>query len=242
MSLGRSAREEAEFERHHYPHHDKKYPPVLINKDGVHNFLEQQEIERRRVVERLRQGFPSDAHERSYTGFKALHRHMFQDVYQWAGQERTYTTGRGAAPFAPPEHITPWMEKRFELFRRENRLIGLGKKDFATRAAEHVNEINAAHPFIEGNGRVQRTWLRMVSENAGYTLRLTSQDKDLWNEASRIGFERADHSPMVMLIHDRLEEVRSRDRTATTREQYIEQARKRMKEAQEQLRLPGRDR
>jgi cell filamentation protein len=63
-----------------------------------------------------------------------------------------------------------------------------------------VNEINAAHPFIEGNGRTQRVWLRDIAAQAGHRLTLRSGEKDAWYEASRIGFERSDYQPMAELI------------------------------------------
>jgi fido (protein-threonine AMPylation protein) len=51
-----------------------------------------------------------------------------------------------------------------------------------------VNEINVAHPFIDGNGRTQRSWLRMLTDNAGFELRLTDRDIKRWNDASARGF------------------------------------------------------
>ena len=112
---------------------------------------------------RMRQSLPKDATPRAYEGSTAIHQHLFQDVYAWAGQERTYTTGRGSAPFALPENIGAWAEKQFATLRRRRFLQGLSAAAFARGAAELVNEINAAHPFIEGNGRTQRVWLRALA-------------------------------------------------------------------------------
>ena len=83
-------------------------------------------------------------------------------------------------------------------------LIGCAKHDFAVAAARYVNEINACHPFVDGNGRTQRFWLRMLANNAGFQLTLTSRDEKRWNEASRTGFLRSDHKPMAELIESRL--------------------------------------
>ncbi len=65
------------------------------------------------VDNRLHEGLPVAARATTYDGFKSIHRHLFQDVYEWAGQERTYTSGPGSSPFAPPEQIKPWAEKQF---------------------------------------------------------------------------------------------------------------------------------
>ncbi|AZS19429.1 hypothetical protein CSW63_01405 (plasmid) [Caulobacter sp. FWC26] len=113
---------------------------------------------------RIEEGMPARAGEPTYAAFKAIHFHLFQDLYAWAGQERTYTTGRGPTPFAPPEQIAPWMEKQFAAFRE---LKGLSAEGFAVASANFITEINAAHPFIEGNGRTQRIWLGGVAERAG---------------------------------------------------------------------------
>jgi cell filamentation protein len=41
----------------------------------------------------------------SYEGFKAIHKHLFGEIYEWAGSERKYTPGRGPLPFAKHESI-----------------------------------------------------------------------------------------------------------------------------------------
>ncbi len=96
------------------------------------------------------------------------------------------------------------MEDLFTQLVRDGYLVGRSKKDFAAEAARYVNEINACHPFIDGNGRTQRFWLRMLANKAGYDLALGSQDNKRWNEASRIGFIRQDHRPMARLLQSRL--------------------------------------
>lgn len=206
MNYGRSARDEAIYQATLYPGTN-----VLRNRLDIRDTDRLEAAERYLVDRRFREGLPPEARELSYAGFKAIHRHLFQDVYEWAGQERRYTTGRGDAPFAVPEYIAPWMEQRFDLLKSENNLVGLKRGAFAARAAEHVNEINAAHPFIEGNGRTQRTWLRVLADGARFQLTLSGQDREAWNAASKMGFERSDHTPMAELLRDRLEE-RSRER------------------------------
>ena len=131
-------------------------------------------------------------------------RHLFRDLYSWAGKERKYTTGRGSIPFAVPEHIGPWMQQQFNALARDNYLVGLDLDAFAVAAAKYVNEINAVHPFIDCNGRTQRFWLRMLANNAGFDLTLTEQDGKRWNEASRLGFTRSDHTAMARLLKRRL--------------------------------------
>ncbi|MFD1130564.1 Fic family protein [Paenibacillus provencensis] len=98
------------------------------------------------------------------------------------------------------------MEEQLEKLKRENYLRGLVREEFARKIARIVNEINAAHPFIEGNGRTQRQWLRIVADQAGHSLTFRMGDWERWYEAPRIGFEQVKHGPMIELIKDCLEQ------------------------------------
>lgn len=199
MSYLRTAHEREAYRRTFYADTE-----VYINKFRIRDQKLLEETERSMTERRAAEGFPPRAHHRTYTGFKAIHRHLFQDLYGWAGRERKYTTGRGSIPFAVPDHITSWMNGLFDQLATEDYLIGLRKQDFAAGSAKFVNEINACHPFIDGNGRTQRFWLRMLADNAGFYLDLNSRDSRRWNDASRIGFLKHDHEPMAGLIRSRL--------------------------------------
>lgn len=199
MSYLRSDHEKAAFRRVYYPGTN-----VYVNKLGIRDAAELEAIERELTAERAEQGFPRSAHFRSYDGFRAIHRQLFRDLYSWAGKERRYTTGRGSIPFAVPEHIGPWMQQQFNALARDDYLVGLTLDAFAEAAARYVSEINAAHPFIDGNGRTQRFWLRMLADNAGFDLTLRETDRKRWNDASRDGFMQSDHAPMAALLKKRL--------------------------------------
>ena len=203
--FGRSAVEQREYERHHYAGTD-----VLINALNIRNPVILEATERSLVAKRYQQGLPEAALRLDSAGIQAIHRHLFQDIYSWAGEFRRYTTGRGAAPFAPPEQIGPWLDQQFEKLKAEHYLKNTDADHFARRAAHYVNELNAAHPFIEGNGRTQRVWLRNLAGQADHHVRLRSDDRDRWYEASRIGFEKADAGPMAALIRGSLAKTNER--------------------------------
>ncbi|MEM7236219.1 MAG: Fic family protein [Pseudomonadota bacterium] len=205
---GRSAREQALYAQIHDPE-----TGVLKNTLGITTQTNLEIAERYLIAKRAQQGLPDRATQLDIGGLLAIHQHLFQDVYPWAGQIREYTTGRGPAPFAPPEQIAPWLDCQFATLEQDQFLKDLAAEPFAKRAAEFVNEINAAHPFVEGNGRVQRTWLRGLAAGAGHRIELRSADKDQWYEASRIGFERADRRPMAALIEEAIARGRTQDQT-----------------------------
>lgn len=226
MSYTRSATEQREFERIF-----DTGTQTLRNKLGISDPKTLEQVERQVTRRAAQSPLPRTGQAMTYDGFKAIHAHLFGDLYAWAGQERKYTTGRGPAPFAPPEQIASWMEKQFTALRKEGFLQGLPKDKFAERAAHYVNEINAVHPFVDGNGRAQRMWLRVLADRNGYEFRLGSKDREAWNKASMIGFN-SSNKPMAELIASRLNE---RDRAQSKQQETI--ARK----AEQALRAMERD-
>ena len=92
-------------------------------------------------------------------GYLATHRHLFQDLYDWAGQPRTVMLAKGESAFAFPHAIQPSLEKRFADLAAKGNLRGLSPKAFAAGTAHHISELNAIHPFREGNGRTMRLHL-----------------------------------------------------------------------------------
>ena len=68
--------------------------------------------------------------------------------------------------------------------------------EFASRAAETINDINAVHPFIEGNGRTSREFLKDLAEQAGHPIYVARFDRASWYEAAARGFEHGDNIPM----------------------------------------------
>ena len=74
----RTSREDDEYARVVYPG-----TSVYVNKLDIRDQASLEKIERYLSATRADQGFPSRAHFRSYAGFKAIHRHLFQDLYAW---------------------------------------------------------------------------------------------------------------------------------------------------------------
>lgn len=99
--------EQEVYDRLMYPDPD---PRVPVNKLGLRNHVELGAWEAELVGRRMRQGLPPEPLELTYTGFKAIHGHLFQDIYEWAGKERTYTTGRNASEDGVrfPVFAAPW--------------------------------------------------------------------------------------------------------------------------------------
>ena len=135
-------------------------------------------------------------------GFKAAHRHLFQDVFPWAGQIRTVglTHPQNATPFAFPNMIEDVLAKQFTTLQGARGLIGLDAAAFAAKAADHIGELNAIHAFREGNGRTMRLHLRQLAAQAGHELDETHMPVKEWNDASGISFHKADSRPLAAVI------------------------------------------
>ena len=76
----------------------------------------------------------------------------------------------------------------------------LSAEEFAARAADHISELNAIHPFREGNGRTQRAFLFMLGRQAGHEVDMTRIDPRAWNDASRDSFRTGDSRSLRDII------------------------------------------
>jgi cell filamentation protein len=103
----------------------------------------------------------------------AIHRHLFQDVYAWAGQFRTMRISKAGSMFCYPEHIPTEMRSLFDRLKHDNYSRDLSTDDFIRRAAHFLATLNAIHPFRDGNGRTQLTFLAVLAAEARHPLALT---------------------------------------------------------------------
>jgi cell filamentation protein len=106
-----------------------------------------------------------------------IHQYLFQDVYEWAGEVRSVDIIRGESRFCNVRHIQSYSNTVFSALAAEKYLVNLEPKVFANRLAHYLSEINAIHPFREGNGRVQRLFISQLAENAGYYLDYSALDQ-----------------------------------------------------------------
>jgi cell filamentation protein len=99
-----------------------------------------------------------------------IHQHLFQDVYEWAGEVRSVDIIRDDSRFCNVRQIQSYSNIVFRSLAAEKYLVKLVPKVFASRLAHYLSEINTIHPFREGNGRVQRLLISQLAEQAGHSL------------------------------------------------------------------------
>jgi len=155
---------------------------VLKNRRGIQSPEALQNFEWMRTVRRSLDlpGFPLSAR-----GIQAMHHHLFQDVYEWAGKFRTVNMSKDGEAFLHKDQVAEALTARFQHLRWHNDLKGLSADRFARGAAEHIAELNHIHPFREGNGRVMKLHLEQLAEQAGHTLDLTRIEAGPWNRGSK---------------------------------------------------------
>ncbi len=101
---------------------------------------------------------------------QAIHKRLFGDLYEWAGQLRRVEITKGTSNFARYLVIESGARQLFQRLAAENCLRGLDPDAFSQRAGYYLGEINVLHPFREGNGRAQREFIRELAQKAGYRI------------------------------------------------------------------------
>jgi len=151
------------------------------------------EITAQRASEPLPAGRMDDKH------YRAIHRHLFQDVYDWAGEIRKVRIAKNGNWFCFPENIDKQMSEIFARLAKERHLKGLDKSTFAKKAAHLLAELNAIHPFREGNGRTQLSFLAVLADYAGHSFDLDKLKPQAMLKATIASFD-ADEGPLVGVI------------------------------------------
>ena len=151
-----------------------------------------------------------------FAHLKEVHRRLFQDVYDWAGQvrqnfdaaKRDYVGGSAYA-FVPSAQIHQEAARIFYDLASHDCLKGLTLAEFVPQLARLHGELNHLHAFPEGNGRTQRLFLEQVAENAGHPIDLSIGTEYRIIEAS-IAQARGQHFMMERLVHEAADADRAR--------------------------------
>ncbi len=173
---------------------------VLINKfderDGDKLQLAERRLSTQRHSELSSLNLPATAE-----GYRAVHKHLLQDVYEWAGKDRTINISKPGAPFANAQFVTSQLNKCFEEFSKSTAAV----KDpdrFFDRLGEHITELNVIHPFREGNGRAMRAHAEVLARSQGFDIDTVNIDKAKWMAASKVGFVTGDYRDMAQLLRE----------------------------------------
>lgn len=98
---------------------------------------------------------------------QSFHRYIFGDIYDWAGEVRTVAIAKGGL-FCLPQHMKSYAAEIFDKLSAAGHLRGRPRERFVTGLTELLADVNALHPFREGNGRTQRAFVSQLASDAGY--------------------------------------------------------------------------
>lgn len=145
---------------------------ALENKLGITNSAElareEERISKKKAVELFESGSLEKLAPGRFASLQAIHKALFKDIYDFAGELRTVNLAKGNFRFAPLMYL-------------EAALANIDKMPQSTfdEIVEKYVEMNIAHPFREGNGRSTRLWLdQMLKAGIGQVVDWSKVDKE----------------------------------------------------------------
>jgi cell filamentation protein len=124
------------------------------------------------------------------------------DAYVYPGNRADPRRLRPRSPSGLPQFIESSATEIFTRLTRKRRLVGLARSAFIDQLATYLGDVNALHPFREGNGRAQRVFFGQLANESGYRLRWQLVDAER-NVAASIASARGD----LHLLHELLNEI-----------------------------------
>ena len=179
---------------------------LLRNRLGITDARQQRHVEAEltasRIYDLIRSPIPG-AYDLAH--LRAFHRQIFQDLYDWAGELRTVSIGRGRL-FSLPQHLEADAGELFDWLARAEYLRGRDRAAFVDDLTELYADLNALHPFRDGNGRTQRAFLGQLAVDAGHPIHWAAMDPGENNAASKAaqeGDNDALRALLDLLVHRR---------------------------------------
>ena len=128
---------------------------MLENKLGIKSptelAYEEEKISKKRAAELFENGILDTLIPGTFSALQAIHRYLFNDIYDFAGKVRTVNISKGSFRFAPVMYLDEAVGK----------IEKMPQTNFDEIVEKYV-EMNVAHPFREGNGRSMRIWLDLM--------------------------------------------------------------------------------
>ncbi len=133
---------------------------------------------------------------------RAIHRHLFQDIYDWAGEPRTIDMRKGDGPlFAPKAMLAMYATNAETELADDTMLRNLSREQFIQKLAHHYDQWNDLHLFREGNGRAGRVFWERIANDAGWTMDWTRIGGPENAAAFQTAREHQDLKPLASLLN-----------------------------------------
>lgn len=176
---------------------------ALKNKLGITDPDKLAKAEYDLVAEQIGQILSSEPPQKpDFDYLLSLHRQLFQDIYDFAGKVRTVNISKpdSPVPFCYADFIFSESQRIFSQLTTDNYFVGLSKDKFIEKLAWLSSELNALHPFREGNGRTIRLFITQLARNAGYLIDFLIAPHDSIIAADRAAFA-GNLAPLIELYN-----------------------------------------
>ena len=176
---------------------------VLINKFDIRNIndltITEREITALKILEAEKNPIRGKF---DLKHLQKIHEFIFGDIYEWAGKIREGDfLIKGESIFCRAMYIENLASDIHNKLSADNFLRGIAKDDFISKLAYYMGEINALHPFREGNGRTQRLYFKQLCKKAGYDLEFHKTKKDELVKADIAAFN-CDYSLLIRILNN----------------------------------------
>lgn len=133
-------------------------------------------VESGAVAKRLQELYESPIKIKGIDSLLKIHRHLFQDIYVWAGKKRAVEISKDGKQFFPTSHFDNAFRYIDQLIAELKKIPKSNSRLLAEKLAVILDNVNYLHPFREGNGRTQREFLRLLALEKGLSLNLNPPD------------------------------------------------------------------
>ncbi|MBK7381479.1 MAG: Fic family protein [Ignavibacteriales bacterium] len=157
------------------------------------------------VTKRIQELYENPIKIKGVDSLLSIHRHLFQDVYSWAGKRRKVEISKAGKQFFPTTHFDNAFRYIDTLISDYKNISKGDKQQIAEKLAEILDNVNYLHPFREGNGRAQREFLRLLALEKGLTLNLNPADNKYVYDQYMQGTISSDVKTLSKLILDLIE-------------------------------------
>lgn len=110
--------------------------------------------------------------------YKAIHRFLFEDIYDWAGSFRKVDMSKKGTGFCSVEQLDSVARNCFGRLAENNLFSDLDRDEFIDAIVDFYCVTNMLHPFREGNGRTQRIFISQLIHHNGYDFDFSDIDSD----------------------------------------------------------------
>ena len=110
--------------------------------------------------------------------YKAIHKYLFDDIYEWAGKIRNVDMSKKGTSFAKANEIEQLAKACFSRLKSENYFKDQGFNEYIENIVDFYCVTNMLHPFREGNGRTQRIFISQLIRYAGYEIDFSNINTD----------------------------------------------------------------